>query len=309
SGPGNINVPSTGGTDVISFIVDSTSPTITLTWPAANAAVSSSTVQMTGTDGDDAGGSGVNLIQVEISTGLAGSKVYWNGASWQAGQLWITTTTVNPWIYTIPNSALAPGNGKLYYLRIQANDFAGKLFTSQTSTFTYNTTAPTVTITPQAPNNGFYSAVQVSTPLAGTTSPSGAPGIVVSTVSLMLQDLTFPTSYFNGSAWQNGSTSFAAQGTVGSWSFNSASLSFVNDRQYQLTATATDNSQVANAASSIFVYDVQKPTSSITSPAPGYVTANPLTTLSGKANDQINNPTFPSGLASTAVGLAIQQVG
>src|SRR5437879_3629480 len=192
----------------ISFIVDSTSPTVTLTWPAANAAVSSSTVQMTGTDGDDAGGSGVNLIQVDISTGLAGSKAYWNGASWQAGQLWITTTTVNPWIYTIPNSPLAPGNGKLYNLRIQSNDFAGNLFTSQTSTFTYNTTAPTVTITPQAPNNGFYSAVQVSTPLAGTTSPSGAPGIVVSTVSLMLQDLTFPTSYSNGSAWQSGSTSF-----------------------------------------------------------------------------------------------------
>ena len=173
SGTGNIDVPATVGTDVMNFIVDDASPTATLSWPGANAVVSSAAVQMTGTAADDASGSGVNTIQVEISTGTGGAKQYWTGGGWQSGQIWITTSTANPWFYTISNTALL--TGIQYYLRVQDTDVAGNTFTLPTSTFTYNTTAPTVTITPNAPNNGFYSQVQVSTPLAGTSSPSGAP--------------------------------------------------------------------------------------------------------------------------------------
>src|SRR5207302_1984840 len=57
SGTGNIDVPSTLGTDVMNFTIDDASPTVTLAWPSANAAVSSNTVQMTGSATDDLGGS------------------------------------------------------------------------------------------------------------------------------------------------------------------------------------------------------------------------------------------------------------
>src|SRR4029077_8761332 len=135
--------------------------------------------------------------------------------SYTLNQTWITTTTANPWFYTLPAAALANG---LYYVRVQATDLAGNLFTGLTSTFTYNTTLPSVTITPQAPNNGFYSAVQVSTPLAGTAPRAAVSGVVISTVALTLQDLTNGTSYFTGTAWQNGVASFPAQGPASGWS-------------------------------------------------------------------------------------------
>ena len=304
-GPGNLGVPSTVGTDIINFNLDDVPPQGAITWPSANAAVSSATVNVVGTATDDQ--SGVGTTQIEVSTGQGGTPMYWNGSSYQSGQIWITTTTANPWSYTISSSALASGN--LYYLRTQLTDAAGNVFTSLTSTFTYNTTAPTVVINPQAPNNGFYSAVQVSTPFAGTANPSGTPLVVVTTVTLSLRDITVGTSYYNGSSWQNGSASFAAQNSVANWTYNNSALSFVNDHQYQLTATALDSSGVSGNTSFTFVYDVQAPTSTITAPAPGYFTAAPLATISGKANDKIGSPNHPSGLAATAVSVAIQQVG
>ena len=304
-GPGNLGVPSTVGTDIINFNLDDVPPHGAITWPGANAAVSSATVNVVGTATDDQ--SGVGTTQIEVSTGQGGTPMYWNGSSYQSGQIWITTTTANPWSYTISSSALASGN--LYYLRTQLTDAAGNVFTSLTSTFTYNTTAPTVVINPQAPNNGFYSAVQVSTPFAGTANPSGTPLVVVTTVTLSLRDITVGTSYYNGSSWQNGSASFAAQNSVANWTYNNSALSFVNDHQYQLTATALDSSGVSGNTSLTFVYDVQAPTSTITAPAPGYFTAAPLTSITGKANDRIGGPNHPSGLASTAVSVAIQQVG
>src|SRR5439155_10400425 len=102
---------------------------------------------------------------------------------------------------------------------------------------------------------------------------------------------------------------FPAQGPVATWSYNNVALTFVNDHQYQLTATATDNSQVSGSANFTFVYDVQKPTTSVTSPAPGFFTAAPLTTISGKANDQIGSPASPSGISASSVSVAIQQMG
>src|SRR5207302_79177 len=136
TGSGNI-----GPITTINFNVDFVAPAGALTWPGANAAVSSAAVQMTGSETDDL--SGVNTLQVEISTGLGASKYYWTGSSYTLNQTWITTTTANPWYYTLPASALANG---LYYARLQLTDFAGNPFTTFTSTFTYNTTAPTVTI-------------------------------------------------------------------------------------------------------------------------------------------------------------------
>jgi len=192
--------------------------------------------------------------------------------------------------------------------RVQATDFALNPFTSLTSTFTWNTALPSVSITPQAPNNGFYSAVQVSTPFAGTATPAAVSGVVISTVTLTLQDLTAGTSYYNGNAWGSGLATFPAQGPASGWSFNSLGLVFVADHQYQLTAKALDNAGISAFVISTFVYDVQHATTSVTTPANGsYVTS--LTTLSGKATDQIGAPVNPSGLATNGVAVAIQQVG
>ena len=303
-GTGGGNIATAGS---VSFIVDNTPPSGSIVWPSASAAVSSATIQMTGSATDDL--AGVQTVAVEISTGTLGTKSCWSGAGWTASGCvndFISTTTANPWVYTISSSALVTGN--LYYIRLQLTDFAGNVFTSPTSTFTYNTTAPTVTITPQPPNNGLYSAVQVSTQLAGTTTPASVTGVVVSTVSLTLQDLTTGTSYYNGNSWVTSVVSFPAQGTVNVWTYNSATLTFVNDHQYQLTAAATDNAGNTGSINANFVYDVQAPTSTITSPVPPYMTA--LNTITGTANDNPGGAlTNPSGISTSAISVAIKQIG
>ncbi len=303
--PGNFSPIKT-----ITFTIDDVAPIGVITYPATNAAVSSNTIQMTGTDSDitgDPAGSGikaVNGIQVEISTGL-GTKSYWTaGSTWSTNQTWISTTTSSPWFYTIPSSALS--SGILYYLRLQVTDNAGNVFTSQPSTFSYNTTSPTVTISSPVTGN-FYSAVILSTPFAGTDSPSGAPFVVVSTVNLTLQDMTVGTSYYNGISWQPGAASFPAQGSINPWSFNNAGLTYVNDHQYQLTAAATDNSGKTGTTNVTFVYDVQKPTSAVTSPVPGFLTA--WSTISGVASDRVPAANHPSLLSTGAVSVAVQQMG
>ena len=180
----------------------------------------------------DAAGSGVNTLQVEISTGLGASKYYWTGSSYTLNQTWITTTTASPWFYTLPAAALATGN--LYYVRLQLTDFAGNVFTLPTSTFTYNTTAPSVSIsTPIA--GKFYSTVIISTPFAGTASPASVSGIVVVRSCVSIADVE--SGYgFNGSTYTSGSFFLPAQGTPANWTYNNASLFFINDHRYNVTA-------------------------------------------------------------------------
>src|SRR5207302_9123682 len=152
-----------------------------------------------------------------------------------------------------------------------------------------------------------YSAVQVSTPFAGTATPAAVSGIVVSTVTLTLQDLTVGTSYYNGSAWQNGLITLPAQGPSGGWSFNSSGLSFVNDHQYTLSATAYDNAGNSALTNTSFFYDVQAPTSAVTSPANGsYVTS--WAGLSGVANDKVGAPANPSHIGAGNLAVAVKRL-
>ena len=284
AGPGNIGVPSIVGTDVIIFNVDFVVPAGTITRPSPNAPVSSTTIEMTGSDTDDL--SGVSLIQVEISTGSS-PKSYYTGSGWTGAQTWITTTTtLNTWAYNIPSSALVSGN--LYHLRLQLTDAAGNFFDTQTTTFTYDTQAPAVTISTPVANN-FYSFVQLSTPFAGTASDNGTNPTGVSTITISITDVDGTgANWFNGSGSTyavSGPFFLPAQGTVNNWTFNNASLFFKNDHRYDVTAKATDNAGNFNTVTNRFVYDIVPPTSTIAVPAIPYFTTLP--TISGSVTDNL----------------------
>ena len=141
---------------------------------------------------------------------------------------------------------------------------------------------------------GFYSAI-CSTPFTGTASDPGSNATGVSTVTLTLQDLTGSFTVFSSSA---------AGGTPANWTYT-PSNTYIANHQYQLTATAIDNAGNSNNTSALFTYDVQTPTSTITNPAPGFITS--WTTISGKANDQLSS--HPSGISTTACPVAVQQAG
>src|SRR5208283_2735843 len=232
------------------FVIDNTPPVAGISWPLANGAVSSNTVTVISTATDDL--AGVQTLQIEISTGTGSGQSYFTGSGWQSPQIWITTTppVTNPWYYTIPNTALFTQN--LYYLRIQATDFANNTFTSQVTTFTYDNTAPSVSISTPATNT-FYSGVILSTPFAGTaTDPVNNP-VGISTVTLVLLDQTNSTVVLSS----------PAAGTPASWTFTPLSA-FTQHHKYQLTATALDNAGNTAPAVATFVYDIQPATSAVT---------------------------------------------
>jgi hypothetical protein len=96
-------------------------------------------------------------------------------------------------------------------------------------------------------------------------------------------------------------------GSITSWTFNSAALVLENDDQYQLTAKATDAAGNSNVSTTItFNYDIERPTSSVTSPRAGYATS--LTSIAGTATDErFGVRTFEAKLGTYTVGVAIYE--
>ena len=189
-------------------------------------------------------------------------------------------------------------------------DGAGNQIITSASTFTYDTTAPTVTIsTPIA--GDFYSLVQISTPFTGTASDPGTDPAGVSTVTVSITDVDGGGSnYFTGSTYTGGGPFFlAAQGTVSNWTFNNAALSFINDHRYDVTAKATDAAGNSTTVTHRFVYDVIKPTSTITLPSGSYFTALP--NVNGSATDNPGGSTYnnAAGISTFGVQLAVRKVG
>ena len=163
TGGGNVEVPGDAGVDTRSFIIDNSPPDVAITTPVASALNSLSLV--TGTA--DATLSGLNRVEVRISTGSG--AFYWTGSSWTAASTWLTSTkdSETAWHYTVPGGMLV--DDRVYRTEARAVDQAGNISaTYSTATFTYDTTAPSITLS--TPTARPYSGVVVSTPFAGTTS-------------------------------------------------------------------------------------------------------------------------------------------
>jgi len=134
---------------------------------------------------------GIQTVQIEISTGTDISQSYWTGSAWTRPRRLKPGSPPRP---PIPGTIrFRPSlwfSDTLYYLRLQITDKAGNTFTSQTSTFTYDTTGPTVFIS--TPTNGaYYSSIQVSTSnFSGTTTDNGTNPTGLSTVTVTLADIT-----------------------------------------------------------------------------------------------------------------------
>ena len=129
TGAGNIDVPTTAGTDVMNFTVDDSSPTGSITWPSANASVSSATVIIVGT-----------------GSGRRRRLGHQNDPGRNFHRLWAAPNIIGP---ALPIRSIKPGSRRpplvrsiirfrrrhlassnLYYLRLQLTDFAGNQFTS-----------------------------------------------------------------------------------------------------------------------------------------------------------------------------------
>jgi hypothetical protein len=135
----------------------------------------------------------------------------------------------------------------------------------QTPDVTYDVTLPTANISVPT-SGGFYN---VLASISGTSQDN----TTVSTITLSIQDVSaaspncyaYATNSFDAAC----PNYFPAQGTVGAWSF--AGITWTDGHQYVVTARATDiagnvqSTFVVGTSSNIFNYDVQSPTSAVSS--------------------------------------------
>ena len=150
----------------------------------------------------------------------------------------------------------------------------------------------------------FYSQIQLSTPFAGSASDPGTNPTGVSTVTIAVLDRLGRPILADGSGFNSGSILYIRHLQARPQELDrspNANLNFTGDRQYDVTARATDNASNTSSTTVRFTYDVQIPTSAITSPVGGFNTG--WTTVSGNTNDPLTNP---SGVPPAGVQLAVK---
>ncbi|OVE75290.1 hypothetical protein BVX98_07865, partial [bacterium F11] len=180
-----------------------------------------------------------------------------------------------------------------------------------TRTFTYDTTAPTITL--DYPLSESYSQVKVSTPIQGTTSNTqSAPNTGALNVEISItEDPSGTPLYFNGTNFVGGGPYYQSYsgGDLANWTYDDANLSFTNNKEYQVDVRVYDVASNTSTLETVtFKYDVEIPTSAIVSPVPGYRTS-PLTEITGTAGDErYGGRTYRADLGTYTVGVAIYSV-
>ena len=168
AGSGNVSLATP-----VTFIVDNASPTVAIAWPLTGSAPKNLPT-ISGNAVDDTGGSGVQSVYLQISSGTSPSYYYYTGSGWTNSATWVLVSSsslgggavASPWTYNAPPWT----SGQSFYLKMGATDFAGNTSFTSVSTFTFDTTLATVTITYPS-NGGYYSGVTVST-ITGTAVDS-----------------------------------------------------------------------------------------------------------------------------------------
>ena len=137
--------PDTEDTPGAPNFCDSAPPTTTIVHPQAgsyssgtyNAECGDSTPDVCGTAADT-GGSGVTEVEVRIQR--SSDNNYWNGTTWQPGEVWNLATGTSDW-----KRAFSPDEGS-YILSSRATDLEGNVGTAASVNFTIDNTPPDTSI-------------------------------------------------------------------------------------------------------------------------------------------------------------------
>ncbi len=153
--------------------VDTTPPTVAVTFPASsgeyNAASWNAGAAISGTASDATSGvpgaSSINLVITQSSTGYT-----WNGSSFAPGSNSVHPTTYGSgtWVYPFPAGDF-PADGS-YAVGVGATDAAGNTSAVTSSSFIYDNTAPTGSI---SYTNGYVTSTSVAVTFSASDSLSG----------------------------------------------------------------------------------------------------------------------------------------
>ena len=179
-------------------------PTVVLTLPADGANLKELDA-ITGTAGDGVGA--VVEVKVQIRKGL--TSEYWNGNDWQGTDAWVNAVdtsaggTWDGWEYNTSGIAFPDED---YILRAKSKDDFGQWSEEDESSFTFDATAPSVTIN-NIPDPG------KPTEFTGTAS-DGLSGVYAVTVKVgRVRGIT--TKYWDGNSWEDAASWLPASMWIG----------------------------------------------------------------------------------------------
>src|SRR6202030_4025030 len=308
-GAGNnatLTLPAVGGANSIggqkNIVVDTNNPTATVTTPAVDgnsyngAGLPANTA---GSSADTGGSSTVSSVQVAIQDG-AGN--YWGGATFNQGSIFYNATggTVGAWTYSTATLAGQLTTGHTYTITAKSTDPAGNTGTT-TRTFTYDTTAPTVTNVSSTKADGAYPAgtsIPVTVTFSENVTVTGTPTLALNSGGT--------ATYSSGSG--SATLTFAYTTAAGE---NSADLDYAATNSLALSGgtikdAATNNATLTlpavGGANSIggqknIVIDTNNPTATVTTPAVNgnsYNAASLPANLAGSSADTGGSSTVSS---------------
>jgi hypothetical protein len=236
-------------------------PTAAITTPPSSPTyynASNLPANLAGTATDDANATGIQTVAISIQDNTTGKYLnqLTSGAAFnQSSQTFLTTSGTTSWQAATANMPLVDGH--TYNLAVETIDNSGNVNTAAaTSTFVYDTSAPTATVTTPPSAGTTYSSNSLPANLAGTASDSGSG---VATVAISLQDNTTSKylSSLSGTFTQNSQTFLTASGTT-SWTAATSGFAsqLVVGHTYNLVVETIDalGNTNTSAASSNFVY-------------------------------------------------------
>jgi hypothetical protein len=208
--------------------IDNVTPISTITAPTNGSQVN--VLSSISGVASDAGGSGLAFTNISIRRNT--DLQYWDGTTWTAFEVWLSTTGTSSWSRT---TDLPPWEtGKNYTIRSRAADFAGgKEIIDEETIIYFDTDSPFSIIT--NPGDGSY--LNNLTNISGSASDIG--GSFVNLVEINIRRNS-DNNFWNGSNWSAVEVWFTAQGTS-SWYFDSSLPVWVNDEIYIIRSNATDN--------------------------------------------------------------------
>src|SRR4029077_6006844 len=123
-----------------------------------------------------------------------------------------------------------------------------------------DTNNPTSSVTTPASNGNSYNAAGLFANIAGSSADTGGAS-TVSSVQVAIQDGA--GNYWGGATFNQGSIFYnATGGTVGAWTYSTATLvgQLTDGHTYTITARSTDPAGNTGTAPRTFVYDTTAPT-------------------------------------------------
>ncbi len=200
---------------------------------------------ITGT-ADDHGGSGVSAVAVSVQDTSAGTCADATGAFGHSCPNYVAASGTTSWSFAEAASNLT--NGHSYTVTVETTDNLNNTNPSAaTASWTYDTAAPTATVT--FPAAAYYNAVgwDATGGISGAADDHGGSGL--GQVGVAIEDAT-TGNYYDGTGFASSSIIYQPAGGTSSWNYPLASSKLTNGHSYQVTVETTDNTDTPNTNAS-----------------------------------------------------------